>query len=253
MSGFSLLQGDSLSIPLADLSVQAVVTSPPYFGLRTYGDSRSELGRGSLNEYLEGILASAREIKRVLADDGLFWLNIGDTAAGSGGAGGDYNKGGFKDGKVKWKQGDTGLKPMQWCLVPFRIAGLLQDDGWLVRQVVTWDKGQLRPESLKHVRRPGVSSELVLMLAKTRSHRFFEERLPAGEKGNVWHFPPARTKSGHPAPFPAELARRCIGLSTEVGDYVFDPFAGSGTTAKVARNMGRIGIGMDLYENGGSE
>lgn len=245
--GLSLIQGNSaLALPLKSGSVQAVVTSPPYFGLRVYGDSEHELGRGTLKEYLESTRVYSEEVWRVLDDAGLYWLNLGDTAAGSGGAGGDYNKGGAKQGEKKWKQGATGLAPKQWCLAPYKIAVALQEDGWLVRQIITWDKGRIRPESLAHVKRPGISSEVLLMLAKSRDHRFFAEHLT--EKGNVWHFPPAKTRSGHPAPFPAELVRRCIAVSTEVGDVVLDPFVGSGTTVKVARNMGRMGVGMDLYQ-----
>jgi site-specific DNA-methyltransferase (adenine-specific) len=63
----------------------------------------------------------------------------------------------------------------------------------------------------------------------------------------VWHLPPAR-RDGHPAPFPVELARRCIRLSTWPGETVFDPFAGSGTTLLAARQLGRRAVGIERCE-----
>jgi DNA modification methylase len=122
----------------------------------------------------------------------------------------------------------------------------LQADGWLVRSVITWDKGRMRPESLQHVRRPGVSSETILMLTQQRKYTFYPETLP--DRGDVWQFPPqpARKRS-HLAPFPDELAKRCIEASTVEGETVFDPFVGSGTTVHVAEALGRVGVGLDLY------
>jgi site-specific DNA-methyltransferase (adenine-specific) len=65
----------------------------------------------------------------------------------------------------------------------------------------------------------------------------------------VWHVTPAtRTSGGHPAPFPVELARRCIRLSTWPAEVVFDPFAGSGTTLVAARELGRRAIGVEASE-----
>lgn len=242
-----LLYGDARDLPLSGGSVQCVVTSPPYYSLRRYGDSDLEIGTGSLDSYVADLRRVGEEIRRVLRDDGVFWLNLGDTASGSGGAGGDYNPGGVRDGQPRYRQGTTGVPPMSWCLVPQRVALGLQKDGWLVRSWVTWNKDRLRPESLQHVKRPGISSETILMLTKTRTYKFYPERLE--ERGNVWTFAPqvARKKS-HLAPFPDELARRCVGTSTDPGDVVFDPFMGSGTTLHVAEAMGREAVGLDLYK-----
>ena len=122
-----IVQGDAKDLPFADQSFDCVVTSPPYFGLRRYGHSPDEIGTGSLSEYLDDISQVTHELRRVLKDDGLFWLNIGDTASGSGGAGGDYNKGGTQDGRPKWKQGDSGLAKKQWIGVPDRVKLMLQE------------------------------------------------------------------------------------------------------------------------------
>jgi len=242
-----ILYGDARQVPLDTESVDCVVTSPPYFSLRRYGDSDLEIGVGTLEGYVRDIRDVGAEVKRLLKPTGVFWLNIGDTASGSGGAGGDYNRGGVREGQPRYRQGETGVPAMSWCLVPQRIALALQEDGWLVRSVITWNKERLRPESLKHVRRPGVSSETILMLVKDRGYHFYPEYLT--DKGDVWTFAPqvARKKS-HLAPFPDELAARCIEVSTQPGDVVFDPFVGSGTTVHVAEALGRVGVGLDLYD-----
>lgn len=237
---------DARNLPLDDEAVDCVVTSPPFFGLRTYGVSDDEIGQGDLDAYLADTRLILRELQRVLKPTGLLWFNIGDTAAGSGGAGGDYGSGGAKAGKPRYRQGKTGTPPGQWLLIPQRVALLAQADGWLVRSWVTWNKGNRRPESLRHVRRPGVQSEVILMLAKTRDYYFDETALE--EAGDVWSFPPSRRGRSHLAPFPAELPRRCILLSTSPGDTVLDPFVGSGTTVEAAEELNRLGVGFDLYD-----
>jgi DNA modification methylase len=242
-----ILYGDARQVPLEDDTVDAVVTSPPYYSLRRYGGSDNEIGIGSLEEYVEDLRQVSSEVKRVLKPTGVYWLNLGDTASGSGGAGGDYNKGGARAGQPRYRQGKTGVPAMSWCLVPQRVSLALLDDGWLVRSSITWNKERMRPESLAHVRRPGVSSETILMLTQQRNYNFYPETLE--DRGDVWTFPPqvARKKS-HLAPFPDELARRCIEASTLPGDTVFDPFVGSGTTVHVAESLGREAIGLDLYK-----
>lgn len=80
------------------------------------------------------------ECRRILKPTGLLWLNIGDTASGSGGAGGDYNAGGAKEGRPKWKQGKTGLPNMTWCNIPARVSTMMLFDEWLLRSEIIWDK-----------------------------------------------------------------------------------------------------------------
>lgn len=251
----SILYGDARSPMVPDSSVQCVVTSPPYFGLRSYGKSDLEIGRGTMEEYINDIVTVGECVWNALTDDGTWWLNIGDTASGSGGAGGDFMSNQSKENMPKYRQGSTSVPKGQWCLVPQRVAIALQEFGWMIRSVITWDKGRLRPESVKHTRRPGISSETILMLTKQSTYKFNSEQLSSanysqswnGDRGNVWHFPPARGKRQHMAPFPEDLPRRCILLSTDEGDTVMDPFSGSGTTVRVAESLGRKGIGIDIY------
>lgn len=243
---------------LADLAgqVQTVVTSPPYWGLRTYGDNSAEIGGGDLGDYLAALVNVFTVNRPLYAPSATLWVNLGDTAAGSGGAGGDHNRGGGKSGIPKYRQGKPVLPDgrriprKSWCMVPYRFADMMTEAGFCLRSVIVWDKGHARPENLNHARRPGVQTERILLfsLSPSAPYKFHADRLPEGERGDVWRFRPGSDrKTGHVAPFPDELPRRCIEIATDPGDLVFDPFAGSGTTLRVARTLDRHAVGCEIY------
>lgn len=147
MNTAKLITGDVREVlpTLPDESVQCVVTSPPYFGLRDYGvDGQMGLEQ-SPTEYVAGMVAVFREVKRVLRPDGTLWLNLGDSYAGSGkgrNADGSHQEGG-KQGTSRgtiegllWKS-DTG-KPKDLVGIPWKVAFALQDDGWYLRSDIIW-------------------------------------------------------------------------------------------------------------------
>lgn len=250
----TIIQADARRIPFGYDTFQTIVTSPPYFGLRRYGESELEIGTESLEDYMSSLAHVGEEMYKVLRHDGIAWVNLGDTASGSGGAGGDW-KTGSRGEHLKWKQGKSGIPRGQWCLVPQRAAIMFQEQGWYIRSVITWDKMRDRPESIKHVKRPLVRSETILMMTKVSSgYRFRADALKRiwkaegldGTPTDIWPIFPARLP-GHTAGFPPLLARLCIMASTEVGEFVLDPFAGTGTTMKVAHDLRRHGYGLDLY------
>lgn len=143
------------------------MTSPPYPGRRKYGHSDDEIGLEALHEYCRNLVAVGDHVAEVLVENGTWWLNIGDYSAGSGGAGGDYNEGGSKEGQLKYRQGrptiglprrsaqgdlfagpsvdgwsyeHTRLPTGNWGLAPFHVATHLQGAGWFVRKEIVWDK-----------------------------------------------------------------------------------------------------------------
>lgn len=146
----SLLQANSLRIPLASNSVDLVCTSPPYFGQRDYNE-KDQLGlESSPKQYVENTLIWAAEVWRVLKDTGVFFLNIGDSYNGSGGAGGDYNKGGLKEGQPKYPGRNIhSLKNLDLIGIPWMVAFALRDQGWYLRRENIWHKTNSMPESVK--------------------------------------------------------------------------------------------------------
>lgn len=199
----TLLHGDALamarSVPTG--SVQTIVTSPPYFGLRDYGDDAQMGGEGSLAEYVEAMATLFSELKRTLADDGTLWLNLGDSYAsepgwGRGGGstldGAKHNAPG-RAGKSS-KQFDSltrprsSLPPKNLMGVPWRVAFALQDDGWILRSDVIWGKPNPMPESVTD--RPTKSHEYLFLLAKSPRYYYnadaIAEDAVKGDAGSSW-------------------------------------------------------------------
>jgi DNA modification methylase len=114
------------------------------------GAWRGSLGLEPTPElYIEHMVEICREIRRTLKPWGVFWLNMGDSFNGSGGAGGDYNVGGLKEGQPKYPgRKVSSLKPKDLCMIPHRLALALQADGWWVRMDVVWQKPNPMPESV---------------------------------------------------------------------------------------------------------
>lgn len=138
-------------------SVHCVVTSPPYYGLRSYSDSDDEIGKEvSLDEYIGKMVAVGNELQRVLRDDGSWWLNLGDTYSGGGGAAGvpedwdSISTGNMDKYPDEPPAKNTSFPDKDKMLVPHRTAIALQESGWMVRNDVVWDKqGSSMPESVK--------------------------------------------------------------------------------------------------------
>lgn len=255
MTAATLIIGDvhETLAGLDDQRFQCCVTSPPYFAKRSYTDDDREIGRTSLTEYLDAMAKVSYQLWRVLRDDGLLWLNISDTAVGSGGAGGDYNAGGSYEHRPKWRQGDMTLDDGsrlvngQWANIPGRLISILQSQGWRLRQTIVWDKRRPRHAPVEHERRPLEQWEPIYMLSKARAseYRFKVNVLDIIGRGNVWQMSPSRGPNGK-APFPVELPHRCIGLSTVPGDEVLDPFVGGGATLVAAQQHKCPSVGIDL-------
>ncbi len=255
MNNFQILTGDSLAIlpTLAAESVQCCVTSPPYWGLRDY-EHPAQIGAESSPEiYVENLVALFREVGRVLRKDGTVWLNVGDGYARNGGTG-NHGPNAIVGNTKKLIQKRNCKVPDCWGLkdrdligLPWRVAFALQADGWILRSKITWVKKNAMPESVKN--RPTSATEEVFMFAKSPTY-FYDPNGVREESGanlrNHWILSPDSSRSGHPATFPRELARRCILLGSREGDTVLDPFSGSGTTGIAANELNRKAILIEL-------
>lgn len=255
MSDLQILTGDSLSIipTLASESIQCCVTSPPYWGLRDY-EHPAQIGAEVSSEiYVENLVKLFAEVRRVLRKDGTLWLNVGDGYARNGGTG-NHGPNAVVGNTKKLIQKRNCKVPECWGLkdrdllgLPWRVAFALQADGWILRSKITWIKRNPMPESVKN--RPTSATEEVFMFAKSPTY-FYDSNGIREESGanirNYWILNPDSTRSGHPATFPRELARRCILLGSREGDTILDPFSGSGTTGIAANELNRKAILIEL-------
>lgn len=168
---------------IPDDSVDCVVTSPPYWGLRDYG-IEGQLGlEPTLNAHIETVVKYCAEIKRVLKSSGTFWLNYGDcyatspngrSAADTKSLGGDDRT--FRDKPFSTIQGL--MKPKDLCMVPNRVAIALQDAGWWVRSEIIWAKPNPMPESIKD--RPATSHEKIFLLTKSPKYYYDADAVRQG-------------------------------------------------------------------------
>jgi len=262
--------GDAVDMmrEIPDGSIHCCITSPPYWGLRSYldpddPDKAREIGaEATPDQYVASMVRVFREVRRVLRDDGTCWLNLGDCYS---------NK--------------------QLALIPYRVALALQDDGWLLRSNIVWAKGlsfcehysgSVMPESVRD--RPTSAHEAVFLLTKSERYHYDHgaareaqtdpDRIGmettnrpdhAGRIGgadgavrvartgsrnlrNVWAISPRPYSGSHYAVFPPQLIAPMIDAGCPVGGIVLDPFMGSGTAGQVAEDRGRLWIGFDLDE-----
>ena len=166
--------GDARALPWEDGTFHACVTSPPYFGLRRYDAGPAEIGaEPTPDAYVASLVDVGREVRRVLRDDGTWWLNIGDSYArsragppGSTGSAGPKSKRARERGACR--DGD-GVASKNLLLIPARVALALQADGWVVRAECPWIKANAMPGS--QMDRPTLGHETIYLLVK--SPRYF--------------------------------------------------------------------------------
>jgi DNA modification methylase len=226
--------------------ITATITSPPYGALKDYGHPE-QIGFGQhYGQYLEDMRNVFAQVYRRTTEDGSLWL-IADTYV------------------------EDGPAPTRLLPVPFDLASAAESAGFTLRDVIIWHKDRTLPWS--NGTRLRNTFEYVLLLVKgghpkyrldrLREHadlkewwvRFPERYNPNGKApSNVWHIPiPKQGAWGdgevaHACPLPPELVRRLILLSSDEGDVVLDPFAGSGVVVAEAERLGRRGIGTELVE-----
>lgn len=230
-------------------TVDCVVTSPPYWGLRDYDHPGQWGGEPHYEEYIEKLRLLFLDISDVLAPDGTVWLNLGDT-----------------------RRGKTMLG------LPWRVALTLIGDGWLLRNAVVWVKPNGMPESVTD--RASGRYEHVFLLTKQPEYWFDLDAIKTeyqGDRtpsrtarsgatnkanslttrydgdpdrgrnpGDVWPVATQPFPGAHCAVMPLTLAERCIAAGCKPGGTVLDPFSGSGTTGAAAQRLGRRYIGVDI-------
>ena len=256
-----ILFGDCLqTLKELDEPARMCVTSPPYYGLRDYGGEDDQIGlESSPEEYIQRLVEVFREVRNNLTEDGTLWLNMGDSY---------YN---YRPGKgqalVKQTMSNSnqdlpskcarrgnkleGLKEKDLIGIPWMLAFALRADGWYLRQDIIWNKPNPMPESVRD--RCTKSHEYIFLLSKNQNYYFDVDAIkePTRRKRSVWNINKKGYKDTHFAVYPPELIIPCIKASSEKNDIILDPFMGSGTTAMVAKELGRDYIGCELHEDYG--
>ena len=232
-------------------------------------------------EYIKSMVEVFRCVWDVLEDDGTLWVNIGDSYAGSGGAGNQFGQ--LEKGLAKYKQGgkpqDFGCKPKDLIGIPWMLAFALRADGWYLRQDIIWHKPNPMPESVTD--RCTKAHEYIFLMSKSpkyyydneiikdqvkqdwgtrnrsdgkyhnegtglQPHTGLEKSYEKSNKRSVWTVTTKPYEGAHFAVFPTDLIEPCILAGAPVGGIVLDPFMGSGTTAQVAQDLGRKYLGCEL-------
>jgi len=272
-----------------DVKARMCVTSPPYYGLRNYGDEDKQIGMEQTpEEYIEQLVDVFRSVRDVLTDDGTLWLNIGDTYYNYSS---DCN---YPKQTVSKTNQDLpnfspvrgnklqGLKQKDLIGIPWMLAFALRADGWYLRQDIIWHKPNPMPESVKD--RCTKAHEYIFLLSKSRKYKYDNEAIkePVKQdwgtrdrtngkyhnpgtglaphsglsksydrknKRSVWTVTNKPYKGAHFAVFPPDLIEPCILAGSEENDIVLDPFMGSGTTAMLAKKHNRNYIGCELNED----
>ena len=286
-----ILFGDCLDslkiIANEEQKARMCVTSPPYYGLRNYGDEEKQLGQEqSPEEYIENMVKVFRLVRDCLTDDGTLWLNIGDSYY-------NYRKDGcipkqtFSNNRQDLPETTprrsnklVGYKDKDLIGIPWMLAFALRADGWYLRQDIIWHKQNPMPESVRD--RCTKAREYIFLLSKSKYYHYDNEAIkePAKDWGtrdrtngkyhnpgtglqphtgltksytkrnkrSVWSVNKKPYKGAHFATYPEELIEPCILAGSEKGDIILDPFMGSGTTAFVAKKHSRAYIGCELHK-----
>lgn len=185
------------------------VTSPPYFGLRDYGNDGQIGLEETPEQFVEQLVQVFREVKRILKDDGTLWLNLGDSYAGGAGRWGvkdgisgfqGTNKGSISQIEVakKWKH-DV-IKPKDLIGIPWMLAFALRADGWYLRQDIIWHKPNPMPESVTD--RCTKSHEYIFLLSKSKQYYYDAEAIQepcVWDTGGLTEKRVARAEENHKA------------------------------------------------------
>ena len=283
MKKVKILQGSCIDKikELEDNSIDCVVSSPPYFGLRDYGVDEQFGLEKTYQDYLSNTVKVFETFKPKLKDTATIWWNVGDSySSGKRTSTTNQSLRGDKNYGVTRTPVQNGIKEKDLLMIPNRVAIALQDAGWYIRSEIIWHKPNPMPESVRD--RPTSCHEKIWLITKNKKYYYDAEaikepcktfdknirdrdttklnntpgRTKMGglktndytmkNKRNVWTVTTKPFKGAHFATFPKDLIEPCIKAGCPEGGVVLDPFGGSGTTGIVSALNNRNAVLIEL-------
>jgi DNA modification methylase len=277
-----VLQGDAFDLikGIESESIDLVLTSPPYWGLRSYGltheddvlgkwadtgcdntrvppydwyrDAGGMLGQEPYPEwYITHLVEFFNRARRTIKAHGNVWVNLGDTYFARWGSVRDNGRQGLVGDRRRRRTPSGGyLHDKQLLMIPARFAIAMQDAGWILRNDVIWSKSKIipRPET----DRLRLSHEhwfhFVLRQPRSRPRYYYDIKATEHKALDVITCEPEPGSNGHSATFPTQLIRPRILTSCPPSGAVLDPFCGTGRALSEAVRLGRSAIGFELAE-----
>jgi DNA modification methylase len=244
------------------------------------------------DDFIDQLITVFKEVRNVLTDDGTCWVNLGDSYYNyRPGKGQGLPRQSVSTTKqdlpdVCPRRGNKirGLKEKDLIGIPWQFAFAMRADGWYLRQDIIWHKPNPMPESVRD--RCTKAHEYIFLFSKNKKYYYDNEAIkepakdwgtrdrtkgkyhnegtglqphsgltksyPTKNKRSVWSVTNKPYREAHFATYPPDLIEPCILAGSEKGDIILDPFMGSGTTAMVAKSLGRDYIGCELHEDYGN-
>lgn len=278
----TILAGDAFDLLrfLPDATVDLVLTSPPYWGLRGYGHEHNEavlaawqdtgcddsrippyewyrdaggvLGREPYPAwYVAHLVELFNRSRRVLKESSSIWINLGDTYFARWSSIRNEGRQGLRTERERRRTPSGGyLHDKQLLMIPARFAIAMQDAGWILRNDLIWAKPTVMPRPEKDRLRLSHEHWFHFVLKRKAGRPAYYYDLAGAEESSldVVSCPTEPGSDGHSATFPGRLVRPRIASSSPPGGTVLDPFCGTGRTIVESLSLGRSGVGFELYE-----
>jgi len=206
-----VMHGDVYSclLEIPDGSLDASITSPPYWAQRDYGFEGQIGAEPSLHDYIKRLVFIFRSIRKKLKESGVFFLNAGD--------------------KYISRYGNPPL-----AMIPWRLAWHMVKDGWRLEDIIIWFKPNHMPSSVKNRFTNTYEPVFVFVKKEKNYYRDYKQR---SKMSNVLKIPLQPLPFKHVAPYPEKLVEALLSFGIPENGIVMDPFAGSGTTTKAIQNL----------------
>jgi DNA modification methylase len=244
-------KGDAITVLKAFQpdTFDCVVTSPPYYWQRDYRVAGQIGQEKTIDGFIKNVADTMDQVRRVLTADGLLFLNLGDTYYSAKGQpkGTDKKSAARRFGLRAVDASGLGVPRKTIIGIPWRVALEMITRGWILRAPIVWTRKGAIPEPTARDR-PWRTYEMIFMFSK--SPRYYFSRTALSGEEDIWTISARRRSNGgiHAAAFPEQLVQRCITTGCREGGRVLDPFAGTGTTLRMALESGRSAVGIDLSE-----